>query len=176
MSQPLHVHSPNEVRYYLLATPCEVCGAGPCVLHAVVPGRTPDEPALARATCQACRSGRILAFVSEYAPADADSPCISPVDEPSSVVDLDQWLGLYYQLHDLADRQQDPHRARQMTIDAALCLAEALKFYGDDELPPESAFFTEATLSAFREHPQNFPRQLLRDLQAKLPPAPAWPE
>ena len=47
---------------------------------------------------------------------------------------------------------------------------------GDDELPPESAFFTEATLSAFREHPQNFPRQLLRDLQAKLPPTPAWPK
>ena len=176
MSQPLQVHSPNEVRYYLLATPCEACGTGPCVLHAVVPGRTPHEPALARATCQACRSGRILPFVSEYAPADADSPCISPVDEPSSVVDLDQWLGLYYQLHDLADRQEDPHRARQVTIDAALCLAEALKFYEDDELPPESAFFTEATLSAFREHPQNFPRQLLRDLQAKLPPAPAWPE
>ncbi len=178
MSQPLQVHSSNEVRYYLLATPCEVCDAGPCVLHAAVPGPSPAEPQLARATCQACQSGRILPFVSEYEPADPDSPCISPVDEPSSVVDLDQWLGLYYQLAELADRQDDSRRARRTTIEAALCLAEALKFYEeeDDELPPQSAFFTDATRQAFRDHPQNFPRQLLRDLQAKLPPTPDWPE
>ena len=177
MQQPLHVHSSNEVRYYLLATPCEVCGAGPCVLHAVVPADEPGRCSLARAACQACRSGRILPFVSEYEPAEPASPCVSPVDEPSLVVDLAQWLGIYYQLADEAHREQNPRRAHRLSIESSLCLAEALKFYeSDDELPPESAFFTEVTLAAFRQHPQNFPRQLLRDIQAKLPPLPDWPD
>jgi len=177
MQQPLAVHSSNEVQYYLLATPCEVCGKGPSVLHAIAPGDKPQDVSVAKATCQACGSGRLLAFVSKYEPTDPDSPCISPIDEPSEVVDLDQWLGLYYQLADQADREDYPPRAHELNIRAALCLAEALKFYdSEDELPPESAFFSETTLVAFRQHPQNFPRQLLRDLQAKLPPRPDWPD
>ncbi len=178
MQEPLQVHSANEVRYYLLATPCEVCGAGPCVMHAATPPADDSDAEHARATCQACQAGRVLPFVSEYQPADPDTPCISPTDEPSTVVDLDQWLGLFYQLSDFAARQSDPHEARLLTMRSTMCLAEALKFYedDDDEMPPASAFFNDTSRLAFHEHPQNFTRQLLRDLQAKLPPAPAWPE
>lgn len=176
MQQTLQVHSVNEMRYYLLATPCEVCRTGPCVMHSVVPAGDDGQATIARATCQACQSGRMLAFVSEFQ-ADDDSPCISPTDEPSEAVDLDQWLGLFYQLSDFATAEADPVKARQMSAQAALCLAEALKFYeDDDELPPESSFFSDTTRDAFHMHPQNFARQLLMDMQAKLPPTPAWPD
>jgi len=65
-----------------------------------------------------------------------------------------------------------PAETRRNARQAALCLAEALKFHGQEELPPESAFFCEASRAAYRANPANYARTRLRELQALLP-APA---
>ncbi|GAG20851.1 unnamed protein product, partial [marine sediment metagenome] len=94
---------------------------------------------------------------------------ISPTAEPSKIIDLAQWLSLFYMLAESAAEGDSPVATRRRGYQAALCLAEALKFYGDDQLPPASAFFTPATAEVFRQHPERFARQRLRDIQAKLP-------
>ena len=79
-------------------------------------------------------------------------------------------MSLFYLLVESAAKEDAPTATRRTGYRAALCLAEALKFYGDDELPPRSAFFTETSARAFSEHPENFAKQKLRDMQSKLPP------
>ena len=137
-----------------------------------VPG-APGQPAQTHAHCSKCSAGRTFTYTCRYA-TDADGPRadqINPGDEPSSIIDLGQWLGLYHMLIESDPSRSAGPEARR----AALCLAEALKFYVDDELPPPSAFFTPATAAAFREHPENFARQKLRDMRARLPSPPAAP-
>jgi len=176
MDEPLQANSSNEMRFYLLITRCEACGAGPWeVLWFDGPGE-PGGVRRAHAHCTHCRGLRDFSYVSSYEPADPASPCINPTDEPSRLIDLDLWLGLYFTLVDQAESHQDPAEAHKLLVQAALCLAEALKFYGPDDAPPESAFFSETTRQAFRRNPQSFTRQRLRDLQAKLPPCPPWPQ
>ncbi|MCK4601561.1 MAG: hypothetical protein KAU28_03795 [Phycisphaerae bacterium] len=175
MSDLVKARSSNEFRYYLLVTACEVCGVGPWDLVSVDGQPTPHQPRCAQVTCQHCKADREMKFVSEFEPPDPDSPCISPIDQPSEIIDVDLWLGLAYWLIGQADRESGPE-SHQHQIRASLCLAEALKFYNeDDELPPAEAFFTDLTTRAFTEHPQSFARQRVRDLAAKLPPPPPWP-
>jgi hypothetical protein len=175
MPNPLTPHSTNELSYYLAVTACDACGSGP---RRLAPG---DEAGLAgkkrtaTVRCDHCGAEGQVDFVSEFEPVDPASLCISPVDEPSRLVDLNQWLGIAYVLIDdiTESRVSDTHAWQ---IRAAACLTEALKFFDpDDEVPPEEAFFYETSERAFREHPQTFARQHISDMLAKLPPMPAWP-
>ena len=97
---------------------------------------------------------------------------INLTDRPSRLIDLAQWLGLFYHFLETADRQSAPADIRKMGFYAALCLEEALKFYSDNELPPESAFFTPTSQEAFRQHPEKFARQRLKDMRGRLPAIP----
>jgi len=90
-------------------------------------------------------------------------------DQPSEVIDLAQWVGLYYLYAGEIDKADSPAEARRTARRAAQCLAEALKFYGRDEMPPESAFQKSESLAAFRSNAANFARTRLRELQAMLP-------
>lgn len=125
--------------------------------------------------CKSCRQGRVLQAQCQFAPAGPgpESEIINPTPQPSRVVDLAQWLSLFYLLVESAAAEPSRPAVRQMGYQAALCLAEALKFYSDNELPPETAFFTPSSSQAFREHPSNFARQKLRDMQSRLPAMPA---
>ena len=124
--------------------------------------------------CSRCGCSRTFAPVrrQEARGEGLEAERINPTDRPSRIVDLSQWLSLFHMLLESAASEPSPPAARLKGYRAALCLTEALKFYGDDELPPETAFFSQTTLDIFRQHPEKFARQRLRDMQAKLPSLP----
>jgi hypothetical protein len=172
--EPLIAHTITEVDYYLMASPCPQCGKGPLARPSL--DRLPEagEIVAFEAICNACSARTALRFTCEnpLPPGGVESQCISPVDQPSRIIDLCQWLSLFYRLIELAAGGASSVQTRQTGFAAALCLAEALKFYGDNELPPESAFFSPQSLDAFHQHCEKFARQRLRDMQAKLPALP----
>ena len=169
MDTPLQARTANEARYYLLVTPCDACGRGPYVPQDDRQDMPPGRAARLPARCKSCGREREFTFVCERA---GDGECINPADAPSRIVDVAQWLSLYYMLAESADDQDDPTRARLGSRRAALCLAEALKFYeAGEELPPASAFFSDTTAASFRLRPENFARQKLQELRARLPVA-----
>lgn len=164
-------HTLNEVRYYLTVTVCPACGKGPREIdHA--DGPDPDSRlTLVTARCRHCAHEEQLEFLCRYdVPSDGvEAEMINPDTEPSCLIDLAQWLSLFYLLVESAAEDRSPVATRCRGYQAALCLAEALKFYGDDELPPRAAFFCEASAEVFHMHLEKFARQKLRDMQAKLP-------
>lgn len=167
MDEPLRAHTFNEVRYYLMVRPCPTCGKGPWEADSPPPAPQVSATCLTEAHCTHCDDRRPVAFVLVDNADDDD--VINTADQPSEIVDLAQWLSLFYMLIESAAAKPAGPESRHIGYRAALCLAEALKFYEDDELPGEGAFFSDETASAFRQHPANFARQRLRDMQAKLP-------
>ena len=136
--------------------------------RADAPGR-PQKPATAAAHCNCCHAEKDFSFACDHVPPAGDPECINPTDSPSRIIDLGQWLSLHALMLEKAGSADSPAAAHRAGYQATLCLAEALKFYGDDELPDKSAFFSHASDLAFQEHPENFARQKLRDMQARLP-------
>jgi len=170
----LRAHTFNELRYYLQVTPCPRCGKGPLQPATdVAPGRAGRVMSIPT-SCRACGERAALDIVYEHdSPSDEIGvEMINPTDEPSRIVDLAQWLSLFHMLVERAWGEQDKPQVRRLGFRAALCLAEALKFYGDNELPDESAFFTPESKAAFHEHPEKFARQRLRDILTRLPALP----
>jgi hypothetical protein len=168
MKSPLEAHSWAEINYYLLVSPCAACGKGPWLAEPAA-ADAPNSVA-ATATCKAC--GNIETFRFSMLASAGQVPggeSINPTDEPSRIIDVGQWLGLFHMLAEQAGKAAHKADTRRMGFQAAQCLAEALKFYTDDELPPPSAVYTEPTRAALHEYPARFARQRLRDLQAKLP-------
>lgn len=174
--QPLRAHSWAEAHWYLRVTPCQECSQGPWEVK--------DEPADARghtlrARCLHCDAEKEFAFdcpPSGGPPAGPEQieglpvELINPSGAPSEIIDVGQWLSLFYHLVETATKAKDRAETRKRTFEAAQCLDEALKFYGDhEELPPPSACFTEATREAFAQHPERFARQSLRDMRSRLP-------
>jgi hypothetical protein len=175
--EPLRAHSWAEAHLYLKVTPCEACSRGPWEVKA-----EPDETQghTLRARCLSC--GAEKEFIFEC-PAEPDAKpldvaelealpveLISSSASPSEIIDLGQWLSLFYHLVETASKAKDKDNTRRLTFQAAQCLDEALKFYtADGELPPQSAFFTEASRGAFAGQPERFARERLRDMRSKLP-------
>lgn len=161
MDDPLAVHSPREFEFFLEVVGCVRCRRGPLRVPA---SREPKAPApgreeAIRTRCQHCKAQRTF----HVAWTDA------PPELPSEVVDLAQWVGLYFQYADRMEKAEDPAEARDAATRAATCLAEALKFYDDDEMPPESAFRAPTSVAAFQSNPATFARTHLRELKAMLP-------
>lgn len=171
---PLIAHTVNEVRFYMMVCPCAHCRKGPWV--AAEFGQ-PDEHRrmTLKARCKNCSTEATFEFAVQHSTyrLGSQSETINPTDKPSQLVDLAQWLSLFYMLVESAAAKDQPEISRRASYQAALCLAEALKFYGDDELPPPSAFFSDDSRRAFEQHPEKFARQRLRDMQAKLPALPS---
>jgi len=118
-------------------------------------------PSAVRAHCKSCNAQRT--FHVQWVKAAAD--------QPSEVIDLAQWVGLYFFYADEIGKVDSPSKARAMARRAAQCLGEALKFYGEEEMPPESAFRKAESVAAFRSNPANFAKTRLRELHAMLPVA-----
>jgi hypothetical protein len=153
-----------------MVSPCASCGKGPWIVDAPEVPSAAGRPTTIRAHCKGCQTSREFTFVFAHdLPADAPAETINPSPAPSEIVDLAQWMSLFYHLVEASSSQPDRPEARRLGYRAALCLAEALKFYEDDELPPDTAFFARSSLESYREHPEKFARQRLRDMQAKLP-------
>jgi hypothetical protein len=101
-------------------------------------------------------------------PDDLPVELVNPTGSPSRIIDLGQWLSLFYLLVESANRAAGKQETRRQTFQAAQCLDEALKFYSD-ELPPASAFFTESSSQAYARYPERFARQKLLAMRSKLP-------
>jgi len=180
MDEPLRAQTPNEVPYYLMVTSCAGCGRGSLAPveppepagDALRQGPGPRE-AVVYARCRRCGRDHTFRFRWQHdVPAAADDPDgINPTDQPSRIIDLGQWVGLYCHFSDASSSAEPPGESRRLARRAALCLAEALKFHAGAELPPESAFSCEASAAAYRQNPANYARTRLRELQALLPAA-----
>ena len=194
-STTLPIHSLAEAYLYLMVAPCEAC-AGPLrpVEHRVqhdgdahvltVPvackscGKETNVLFDARGIDPAAVVGGAGAGASVHGLADPHTvPPINPTDEPSRIIDVAGWLTLYTVISEAAQAAASTARttderiiARQMLIQAAQCLDEALCFYdADNDLPPEEAFFRTESRQQFRERPELFTRQRLIELRAELP-------
>ncbi|MFW6132973.1 MAG: hypothetical protein ACOC8F_03690 [Planctomycetota bacterium] len=170
MDEPLRAHTINEARYWLRVAPCPQCGSGP-LRSRVAADAAAGEPITVDAECAQCGLRRGYRFVCEHGVGQSapDAETINPTDEPSRLIDVAQWLSLFYVLIEAGARERSASATRLAGYRAALCLAEALKFYGEGELPPEEAFFSARTLQSFRDHPESFTRQRLQDRRSKLP-------
>jgi len=171
MDEPLAAFTRNEVWYYLRVTPCPSCGQGPWEVEREEAGEDGRVVTLL-CRCQRCGRQMRLAFTiaCDQAEAPAAAEVINPTDEPSRIVDLAQWVGLFHRLVEQAAQDASKTHTRRAGFQAALCLAEALKFYpaGRDE-PPETAFFNDTTRRIFQEHPERFSHSRLLELQGRLP-------
>jgi len=175
---PLTAHSLAEVYLYLMATPCGECGRGPlqggdarAAQHDWGMGLVVD------VTCGACKDETQPVFrvprdqlaAAKNLPPDAVA-VVNPTDEPSRIIDVAGWVTLFSVIAEGAGKIADKVEARKVGYEAAQCLEEALKFYDDDnDLPPDSAFYSEASRRLLREHPDKLARSRLIDLRAKLP-------
>jgi len=170
MEEPLQAHTVNEAHYYLMVTACRECSKGPWVIESSDEPQ-PDSTRMLRAKCKSCQACREFRFACEHeVPASGpEAEMINPGDEPSKIIDLGQWMSLFYLMVESAANAPSRPETRRMGYRAALCLGEAMKFYADNELPPQEAFFSAGTAGVFREHPENFARAKLRNMQAKLP-------
>ena len=170
MDQPLQANTFNEARYYLMVMPCPRCRKGPWEIDSIDPAAQERTPRLA-VHCRNCQTALSLSFrcIQDTQGLPDEDECINPGPAASRIIDLGQWLSLFYLLVESAAAETARPIARRAGYRAALCLGEALKFYGEGEMPPESAFFSAETAAAFHQHPENFARQRLRDMQAKLP-------
>jgi len=172
---PLIAHSLAEVHLYILATPCATCGRGllrggedePC-----------DDPVVSffvavTATCGSCRSVTQLKFQLPGPPqtVSADqAPVVNSTNEPSRILDVAHWLTLFRMMTEAAGKENNKTAARQLSLEAAQCLDEALKFYEEDnDLPTQDAFFHHGSRERFHDHPEQFSRQRLLHLRSKLP-------
>ena len=174
MDQPLPVHTFYEAKYYLMVNPCPNCGSGPWQIDTKQITNDIRQLITTAVHCEHCTRKKVFTFSCQETPAESDQSIetINPTSDPSKIVDLSQWLSLFQMLVESAASSDDKPETRRQGYRAALCLSEALKFYKDNELPPESAFFSDESLSIFRKHPEEFARQRLRDMQVKLPTLP----
>jgi hypothetical protein len=170
--EPLRAYTLDEARYYLTVTACASCGKGPWIIDATIGPDPAGKIAIVEARCKHCHAARKFEFICDSAVVAGDNDQINPTEHPSRIIDLGQWLSLFYLLVESAASDSVAPTTRRKGYQAALCLAEALKFYGDDELPPPPAFFSPATAQAFRDHPEKFARQKLRDILSRLPALP----
>lgn len=170
----LHAHSIAEIHLFLMATPCEECGRGP--LEASPRPRPPAGRKAAfelHAACQACDREHHYTFtLAPDAPADDPDdlyPTVNPTDNPSEILDVGQWIVLFRVVLEAAGKEPAKIEARRLGYEAGQCLAEALKFYEDNDLPPESAVRCASTRARLRDHPEQFSKEHLLARRAKLP-------
>ena len=172
---PIRVHSVAEAFLYVMIHPCGVCGRGPLAANGGITrvGGSPDGWQLA-AQCKACRAVATLVFIIDPVPSrqGAESNQINPTPHRSEAIDLLGWLTLYRTIVATVKSAANPAEARKLASEAAQCLDEALKFYTlENELPPESAFFSEESRRRFADHPDQFARTRWREERLKLPAA-----
>jgi len=176
----LTANSLAEAYLYLMATPCEVCGKGPLegedAKRIDASSNTLDEVALKvriDIRCAACGADSHITFRLPHGTCvdeQTSLPCVNPTPDPSTIIDVAQWVTLFRVIATQASKTDDKMEARCLGLEAAQCLEEAIKFYEDDnDLPPPSALFYEATRQRLADHPEEFSRRRLLDLRSKWP-------
>lgn len=172
----LVAHSITEARLYLMVTPCPSCSTGPLRPSQLqtTGGEAGGSELIIDASCSGCETASSFTFLlpPEFgADADVDTPRINTTDDPSRIIDVAHWLTLFRMGAEEAGHESDKTQARELWIESGQYLAEALKFYDDpdSDLPSEEAFFSDTSRTRLRENPEQFSRQRLINLRAKLP-------
>lgn len=183
MTDPLlTAHSLAELYLYITVNPCPDCGGG---YEYDEPERTSKEGEELRLSlrlrCSRCPRQEVLQFrlpAGTATNAPDQTATINPTDEPSTIIDVAQWITLFRTFVERAAQEPDKVRARHMGLEAAQCLDEAIKFYDDpdSDLPPPDALFHRDSRERMREHPEQFSRERLLNLRAKLPTTTAMRE
>ncbi len=170
--KPLSAHSILEAHLHVMLQVCPKCDAGPLE----VAGQNTEEHHIddvirLDCACPQCREKAVYRFrIDSRWAAVSDPPTINPTDEPSKLIDVAQWLTLYHILIARSKEASDRTASRGEAYQAALCIAEALKFYeSDNDLPPAPAFFSDQARAQARAHPAFFARDKLLSLQSGLP-------
>jgi hypothetical protein len=177
-SNAVPANSLAEIYLYLMIAPCPGCGHQTLAGGDAVP--EPSEPFRfvgLEVGCKACAWNQCLLFClpdGELAHSRADganTPTrINPTGEVSRIIDVVGWVQLFRTISEAAAKTGNKTEARLIAFEAAQCLEEALRFYEDDnDLPPESALFSEDSRRHVREHPHSVARSRLVNLRAKLP-------
>ncbi len=170
--EPRSAHSILEAHLYVMLQVCAKCDAG----SLEVVGRNTEEHHIddiirLDCACPGCGEKAACRFrIDSRRAAASKPPVINPTDEPSQLIDVAQWLTLYHMC--IARSKEAPNRtdSRSEAYQAALCIAEALKFYEpDNDLPPAAAFFSDQARQQARAHPAFFARDKLLSLQGGLP-------
>jgi hypothetical protein len=167
--------STAERHFYLMVLQCSGCGQGPFEL--VSSERTSDQSQdIWYIRCKHCKKGGRLLFdrksllIDDATAMTEELPMISPAETPSSLIDMGQWLALFYRIIAAASDEKDRKEAQRLGYEATLCLEESLKFYHpDSDLPPPEAVWTESSKQRLKEHPEMFLRSRLLQMREKLP-------
>lgn len=164
-----------EVYFYLMATPCAGCGRGP--LKGGDARRISSDAAPLRVEvatqCAACERAERLEFsLPRGTGVDPETrlPTVNPGSDPSTLIDVVSWVMLFRVVTHQAAGVADKANARRLGLEAAQCLEEALKFFEpSSDVPPDRAFFSEASRQRFQQSPQDYSRQRLIAFRQKLP-------
>ena len=160
--QRLKSRGVQEQTLYLLVRPCDKCQAGP--LEEV--SRQQVEGSDSRADevevrCSSCGQTSTLHFLRQKR---------APAAAASTLIDVNEWLGLCHHFLDLGQTESDEEQAQQQIKLARYCLGEALKFYPEDsDLPDAAAFFGRLGDKRFKEQPAAFLKTKLLELRRQLP-------
>ncbi len=172
----LQAHSLIEAQLFLKITACASCNPK---APGTIAGNKPHQPlggnvTRLSGTCPSCGRSQEWEFTipaNDNASSKTIPAAINPTGVCSQIIDVGQWLTLSQMFIQEGKSDVDRARSRLSNLQAAQCLDEALKFYDDPEndLPPASAFYTEASRRRFRESPQQFSRTRLISERRKLP-------
>lgn len=168
-------HSVAEAFLYLMAKSCHRCGTGPLKPSGeLTKTERAEAPWRLTGRCPKCSSEATFHFVITPVPTreDAKLGVINSTNDASRAIDLLGWLTLFQSILNSAADLSDKETARQLTIEATMCLDEAMKFYGPgEELPGPEAFFNSLSRQRYLDHPQQFAKSVWLDRRRKLPVA-----
>jgi len=129
---PLEAHSLTEVYYYLMVLTCPSCNSGPFQEQSV----TIEEEHIncilrLECKCLCCHHLNVLRFSmdSQYARTQ-NPPIVNATDLPSRLLDVVQWMTLFHTITSQANNTAYKPESPRLGYEAALCLDEALKFFG----------------------------------------------
>ena len=191
---PLPIRSFPEACLYIHIASCPGCGRGPLTPDNPAPEYDRHRQLLTvSATCQACQWRSAIVFNATAVPPSENHPVtfqawfapatlpvlppLNPIGDCSRLIDVAGWLTLFRILSEkarlaVADARtvRDRSVIRQLQIQAASCIEEALAFYDEDnDLPPSEALFSETSRRQFQERPGLFLKTRLIELRSGLP-------
>lgn len=169
----LNVHSVAEAFLYVSLTYCPRCQRRPVRAAGDLTRSTDGAGWTLEIECTRCAKRSSLRFRVEPPPTSANAARINSTHERSAVIDVAGWLALFRVIADGAANEPNRLDARGMTLEAAQCLDEALRFYAPgQELPDDSACYDDSSRERLRSHPEQFQHSRLRAMRDKLPAVP----
>ncbi len=173
--RPLRAASLAEAYLFVTVQHCDVCEQGPLKVKGTLREQVGGEACTTLTTrCGQC--GRVREYLfhvaAEELPAvpGTGERRINPTGRPSQLIDVAGWVTLYQMILSAAERASSRGERRELQVEAAECLSEALRFYDDEnEMPPKSAFFSPRARRRLRDHPEQYIRSSLVAKLARLP-------